>query len=288
MDRSVVVKTTQRFSYIQRGQVTILMSSAAVLRKFSTATRIFRKEGIGGIATTMLEQIDVRLKLYASRNVESVLLDGCTFGLKGIRGTRMKLALLKEDYEEFERRAVMQYADREHPVIELGGCIGAVACITNRVLKHPASHVVVEANPIVLPLLKENRIINQCSFEILHAAIAYGHNSVMFSPSRDLRASSLYVPDAGRPVAVRALQLRTIVSEKNYERFTLICDIEGHEYDLVLNEPDVLQKVSTLILEIHAGLIGKAKTDQMLQRLSELGFYVVAEESSVIVMKRKA
>jgi hypothetical protein len=68
----------------------------------------------------------------------------------------------------------------------------------------------------------------------------------------------------------------------------LICDIEGHEYELVRHESHILESVDTLILETHARLIGEAKHNEMMKRLEELGFQTIDQDSFVVVMRRTA
>jgi FkbM family methyltransferase len=258
------------------------------IRKLSSARRIFREEGIASLITAVSRHIDLFIRLFAARAKESVILDGCVFDLKEVPKAPMKLVLIRGEYEDFERRAVRQYLDPEQPVIELGGCIGVVACISNRLLQIRGSHVVVEANPDVIPMLEENRRRNRCDFEIINAAITYGQDSVTFSPAIDLWANSLQKENRGTtaPVTVTATSLGAIANERNFGSFTLICDIEGYEYELVQNEPEVLQRVDTLILETHPQVIGEAKTAQLLDNLNKIGLRVLQREALVVVMKR--
>jgi FkbM family methyltransferase len=153
-------------------------------------------------------------------------------------------------------------------------------------LKDARAHVVLEANPEVIPLLEESRRSNRCEFEIVNAAITYGQSFATFSPSRDLWSNSLLPDGREATVTVPATRLSDIVNRKNFNSFTLICDIEGFEYELVLNETDVLQKADMIILETHARVIGEAKTAQLLDRLKEIGFRMIDQESIVVVMKR--
>lgn len=209
-----------------------------------------------------------------------------------IPNNAIKVSLLKQKYERFERHAVLHYIRPEYPVVELGACIGVVSCVTNRILKNPVSHVVVEANPRVIPILESNRKSNQCEFEILNRAVAYGLESVTFSPSSDFRGTSLRqntchsfeIPS----VTVATTGLGEIIAQRRYGCFTLICDIEGHEYELVRHESHILESVDTLILETHARLIGEAKHNEMMKRLEELGFQTIDQDSFVVVMRRTA
>ena len=257
-------------------------------RTLLSASRAMREGGIGRVTALARSRADVELKLFAARKTESVTLDGCTFSLKRIPHGRMKLGLLMGTYEQPERTAVLKRLDPGLPVVELGGCIGVVACITNKILKNPSLHVVVEANPNLVPILEENRICNHCEFEVVNAALAYNQRDVTFYLSTDFRGGSIQHQKRGMPVSVGTTCLRDIVGKRGFGKFSLICDIEGFESDLVLNEADILAKADTVILETHPQLVGETRIGLMLNTLKELGFRHVDEDSSVLVMKQSA
>jgi FkbM family methyltransferase len=170
-------------------------------------------------------------------------------------------------------------------VVELGGCIGVVACITNRLLTDPKAHIVIEANPSVVPLLEENRVLNHCKFEVVNAAIAYGIESIAFTPARDWWVNSLRQERKGEAkVVVSTTSLRALIDRHKFDSFTLICDIEGHEFDLISNEEDTIRQATTIILETHPHIIGEAKTMHLLARIRELGFRIVDQGANVFVM----
>ncbi len=229
---------------------------------------------------------------FAARGVKSVTFDGCVFALDIIPSNAIKASLLKQKYERFERHAVLKYLRPEYPVVELGACIGVVSCVTNRILKNPASHVVVEANSRVISILENNRNSNHCEFEILNLALAYDLATVTFSPASDIRGTSLrenvYDSLEIPSVTVATTGLGEIVTQRGYDRFTLICDIEGYEYELVLREPHILERVDTFILETHARMIGETKYSEMMRKLAELGFRTIDQDSFVVVMRRTA
>ena len=255
-------------------------------RMFVTAKCVVRDGGLGGLFGTIVQRARLRRELALSKNIKSVDIGTCTFDLEHLPNLPIKLALLNKTYEDFERRAVLQYVRPELPVIELGACIGVVACITNKMLNNPANHVVVEANPNVLPHLNENRATNRCEFEILNAAIAYDRESITFVPSMDFWGSSLEQKNGGDPVTVKTLRLRDVISARNFKAFTLICDIEGYEYDLVRHEAEVLRNAETIILETHARYIGEPKTSELLTALRHLGFETVNQDSVTYVLRR--
>jgi FkbM family methyltransferase len=196
------------------------------------------------------------------------------------------MQLITNIYEAPERRAVARYVRRNLPVVELGGSMGVVACVTNKLLKDPTAHLVVEANPLAIPHLELNRKLNRCQFEIVNRAIAYGVASVTFRPSSSMAGNSITADGDLPPVTVQTAQLRDLVRDRGFGRFNLVCDIEGLEYDLVCREMDVLKNADTIILETHARYIGEDKFRLMMTKLEELGFRVVEESGFVVVLRQ--
>jgi len=267
-----------------------MLRHSVIMRKASTAFRTLRDSGVSGLLAKVRQKVYVWHTCFSARGLKRVSLDGRVFSLKLIPNNAMKVSLLKQRYERFERQAVLQYVSPEYPVVELGACIGVVACITNGILKNPVSHVVVEANPHVIPILQDNRDINRCEFEILNLALSYDQPFVTFSPSADFRGTSVRGTDDRSfqepAVTVATTELGKIVVQRGYDRFSLICDIEGQEYELVMREPHILSRVDTLILETHARLIGEAKNREMLEKLADLGLRAIDQDSDVIVLRR--
>ena len=260
-----------------------------VSTKLSEVNHIFHETGVAGLANYLRWRCDFHLKMLIARQIRSVTLDGCQVNMRHVPNSKTKLDLMFKIYEVEERRLVSKHVDPRLPVVELGGCLGVVACITNKILENPKLHVVVEANPLAIPLLAEIRDSNQCKFEILNAAVAYGAPTVTFRPTLDLCANSLYQKDGKEAlVTVSATCLRDIVTNRNFDSFNLICDIEGSEFDLVCNEPEVVRKAATIILETHARFIGEAKNSQLFARLEDLGFRAVAREGTVVVLTHRS
>jgi FkbM family methyltransferase len=258
----------------------------SLTRVLSTASRLRREEGLGGVVSAVWSRAELSARVLAARKTQSVDLDGCTFSFDRLPNTSMKLELLKKQYEAFERHAVLRYVRPDYPIIELGGCIGVVACVANRILDNPSAHIVVEANPMVIPLLQESKDRNHAGFEIITAAIAYDREAVTFSQTVDFMGNSLQAIDGSDTVTVNAVRLRDIIRERNIDSYTLICDIEGHEYDLVRLDADALEKADIIILETHARIIGHVKAAEVLSRLNDIGFKKLAEDSFVVVLGR--
>jgi FkbM family methyltransferase len=218
---------------------------------------------------------------------EIVRLDGCKFMLdEKLLPANVVDLLLENNYEAPEREALKKYLDPELPVIELGACLGIVSCLTNRRLHHPEKHIVVEANPTLVPLLTQNRERNGCSFRIVHSALSYGADAITFKVNDNILASSLH-GDEQQAVVVSTVNLKLLLDETGFERVTLICDIEGAELQLVEHELDVLrERVSMIIMELHDRMVGDEPTQQMLMRLESVGFRMVTKDRDVVVLRR--
>jgi FkbM family methyltransferase len=221
----------------------------------------------------------------ASRSVE---LDHCRFSLAEMPDTSMKLELLSGRYEKPEREAVLHYLQPQWSVIELGGCIGVVSCITNKLLENPANHLVLEVNPLVLPFLKSNRDANGCAFQILDKALAYDSETVTFKPLSDFWGNSLYHAGEQPPVTVKTTTLENLLQEHHFGSFALICDIEGQEFDLISREPETIRKAELIVLEVHPQILGDEKVEFLLSTLKDLGFGILSHSKNVITFRKSA
>jgi FkbM family methyltransferase len=211
------------------------------------------------------------------------------FGLKisvdspGIT-TRQKSTLFYGRYEVEEQQLLRGHLDPALPVIELGGCIGVVSCTVNRMLEQPTRHVVVEANPQLVPTLEENRRLNDCSFTVVHQAVAYGVDAVNLSVPGSFVCGN--VTGDGETVAtVPATKLSNIALPNEFERFTLIMDIEGAEVELVEHDGELLAaRTSMIIAEFHPQARGADRIAETRRRLEQLGFEEVAHAGDTTVL----
>jgi FkbM family methyltransferase len=251
-------------------------------KKVATAYHLFRDGGVKKV----YDYCWLRLQMLAKGHKKEVRLDHCTFSLEGITDGSTKIELITHSYEAPERRAVSRYARRDLPVVELGGSIGVVSCVTNKLLQNRTAHLVVEANPLAIPYLEGNRKLNHCQFEIANRAIAYGVDSVTFRPNSSMCGNSITVDGDLSPVTVQTARLGDLARDRGFNRFTLICDIEGVEYDLICQETEVLKSADTIIMETHDRFIGADKTRFMMSKLADLGFKLVEEAEFVVVLRQ--
>lgn len=267
---------------------------SATVTKSRVLSKAFQRDGARGVLSVLLKKLQItwrrgevwQLGRFVGMPTDIVRLDGCRFTLDKALPANVVDLLLENNYEAPERKALKKYLDPELPVIELGACLGIVSCLTNRRLRQPEKHIVVEANPTLVPLLAANRERNGCSFKIVHGALSYGTDRITFKVNDNILASSLN-GDQQRAVVVSTVTLQLMLDETGFERVTLICDIEGAELQMVEHELDVIREhVSTIIMELHDRMVGDEPTQRMLERLESVGFRIVSKDRDVVVMKQ--
>ncbi len=209
---------------------------------------------------------------------------GCQFDVADPSIDRITAGvLMRGEFERPERQAIARFLDPELPVIECGGSMGIVSCITNKRLRRPADHLVVECNPDLIPRLQRNRDLNGCAFEIVEAAIAYGRSTVTFVRGDVVSGRVSY---AEGHHTVPALTLEAVASKRTWPTWTLVCDIEGAERELFEREIDLIaQHARCIILETHRDDRGVDTLDAIASALTEHRFRRVSSSGDVHVFQ---
>lgn len=134
-------------------------------------------------------------------------------------------------YERQERKYLKQFLPPSATVLELGACLGVVSCITNRMLANPAQHVVVEANPDVIPVIQENKSRNNCSFHIEHCMLSNEPVNEFFI-GKSLLTSSVRRQGIEK-ILVPGKTLSDLEKQYGLSFDVLMMDIEGGELDFL-------------------------------------------------------
>jgi FkbM family methyltransferase len=202
-----------------------------------------------------------------------VRLDGMVFSTDSplIQPTE-KSALFVGLHELDERTLLRRWLPADLPVVEFGGGLGVVSCATNRKLCHRENHIVVEANPAIIPVLERNRDLNGCQFQLVNKALAYDTETIEFDIQPNFLSSRIG-RDPARAVSVPTTSLKTIADAAGFDQMSVICDTEGAEATLVERELDTLrQRVRFLLVEIHPGFLGNAAASRLVETLQASGF----------------
>jgi FkbM family methyltransferase len=190
--------------------------------------------------------------------------------------THRKSQIFFHLYEKDEILAVQKYLQPDLPVIELGAGIGLLSCFINKRLDKPENHIVLEANPELLPTLKRNRRLNNCKFDIKQGALGYGSDLLSLHIA-EFTGSSLY-PASDNAIQVPGVSLELLMANSRFTTTSLIVDIEGGEVDLIENEISILQeKVKAFFFEMHLNWIGNSRMEAMEKTLDDAGFRFVEQ-----------
>jgi FkbM family methyltransferase len=252
---------------------------AAARTKVLKAGAVWRKQGAAALSHVILQRA-CEDRWLLGRIVElsgdTARIHGSIFDLNSsFIPTKLKSRFLISSYEFEARHLIKRFLPRHLPVVELGACIGVVSCMTNRLLDHPEAHEVVEPNRNLLQLLESNRANNACHFAVRNAAVAYGKTQTPFYPDERFNEGCVdrWSDDF---MTVPTVTLRQILQERGFPTVSLICDIEGAEYELVRQEGGVLRDhVAWLFLELHRYMDESGV--QLQSTLKALGFELVEQ-----------
>lgn len=172
-------------------------------------------------------------------------------------------------YEAPERALAHKWIHPDSSVLELGGCVGVVSCVVNKLLDQPKNHVVVEANPSLIDILRGNRDANGCSFQIENRIVSRGPDAefyignIMTANSKD--------SGVGTPIRVKADTLEALEDRHAVKFDTVILDIEGGEFDFFTENAARLADMRLIILELHRGILTAEQVEQCYDILKRAG-----------------
>lgn len=195
-------------------------------------------------------------------------------------------------YEGAEVRLARRYIRPEAKlVVDLGSSLGIVAAHLLDRMSATGRLICVEANPSLLPYLRSNTAAHSRgqSVAIVHAAISYdrgstflrlGDASVSSRTSNDLSPGAIEVPSTTLASLLGQFALR--------ERFALVCDIEGAEAGIILEDQAILSRCGLMIAELHATTFrgNTVSVRDMYLAMRRQGFEVLDQRGPVFVFAR--
>ena len=178
-----------------------------------------------------------------------------------------------DTYELGERNLCKKHLSRHDAILELGACIGVVSCVCNRLLGNPKKHVVVEANPTLIPWLEKNRSLNEAEFHIEHGMLSKTSDGT-FRIDEFIVSGSANTT-TGTIVEVPVFDLEFVCQKHDFIPSAIVMDIEGGEADFLLDNRNWLEQhpeVRTMIVEMHPFIVGKEAIGKSKEILAALGF----------------
>lgn len=261
----------------------------------------FRLKLVGKVPFAVLQPLTRWLEalphdLYERRYGPNYLLDGTRFRIPAGAPLLARKALRRGFYEAPERAMIAKWLPKDLPVIELGGSYGIVSHAIRRHLTPGTPLLVVEANPDLLPFCRENAALagSADSTQVIGAALAYGADTVRFLVTNSVHTSHITDSDTadgqGQVIAVPARSLPDLLLTAAVAGdFSLVCDIEGAEFDLLRRDAAALRRCALMVMEIHpASFMDRASSITEFHRmLDAAGFDIIDHDALVIVGKRR-
>jgi FkbM family methyltransferase len=194
-------------------------------------------------------------------------------------------------YEEPERTLVESFLKLDLPVVELGGSLGVLSSFIASRLPESVPYVVVEANPDIIEICRRNATANgsRTNVRVRNKALAYDGEAVSFHASRNIHVSSVASHDRPGNVTVPAASLKSMLVEEGIEgAYSLVCDIEGMEWDLHLRDEEALMKCDVAIIELHPNQFERQarRVEDFIERLKFLGLQEIARIANVYAFRR--
>jgi len=200
----------------------------------------------------------------------------------------VKAALFWRLYESSEVRYVYDLMSKNLPVIELGSSIGVVSSQIAKINRELL--ICVEANPDYQDIIRANLSANgKSNYRLYQAAIGDGQNRALwYKPSKINTGGKLNETYSEGSIKVPIMKLSTIIKENEIKEYVLVCDIEGSEIDILLNDPHSLDSCRQIIIELHLtncqGQVYEVK--DVNQIILDMGFCLVKAHGATRVYEK--
>ena len=177
-------------------------------------------------------------------------------------------------YEEAERCICMTTVAPGERIVELGAGLGFMSTL---ICKHfdVASYVCLEANPHLVPVIRQHHFLNRVhSCKVINAVATsqpITQKTCNFYIHKDFWASSLTPGEHVDVAEVPVLDFHELLQRE--APTYLICDIEGGEWDLF--DGVDLRSVKKICLELHGGT--DAERADFFARFARQSLHLVAE-----------
>ena len=156
-------------------------------------------------------------------------------------------------YESAELRFCKKYILPNSNIVELGSSIGFISSFIGK-KKSPKSLIALEANPELIQVIRSNFELNKVlNYHLVNKAIGMSNlENVWFCKGDDNTTGYISNEKSSDAFKVECTTLNDLVKWAGIQEYVLICDIEGAEIDILLNQNDGLAYCTLLIIEVHS------------------------------------
>lgn len=151
------------------------------------------------------------------------------------------------NYELSEKHLIEKYLDSKDSVLELGGCLGVISLITNRILHNKKNHVVLEIDSKKYKYLKHNKVINKAEFYCCNGALSV-HENLFYESGVGIWGGKATNIGTYKEKVV-AYTIKDLETKYNLIFNTLVMDIEGGELEIF--KTFKIKQFNKIIFENH-------------------------------------
>lgn len=202
------------------------------------------------------------------------------------------LLLRGRPYERAEALLARKGLARGMHVLELGGSLGVISAVVRSVIGPEARHVIVEANADLAAVCSVNAAQGAVAgaSTVLRGAVDYsGAATVTFDSGHNAHTGHVD-PTAQHGVAVPTLTATAAAESLPAGPIALVCDIEGAEYPMVMQDAALLARLSCVIMEIHPPRYADmgGSTGALLAQFAAAGLVLQEQVDDVILLRRES
>ena len=229
-----------------------------------------------------------------------VVPNGQVFDISSDLDDYNRCALFAGRYERFEIKLLRRYFELDDTIIEIGANIGVVARYAFlEKLKDGGTYICVEPNPNSRAALEANMRRAQAlspkkKFQIVIAAVSGPQNDgkaedfVLRENLGSGLASQTKRSEDDTIVQVASRSLGSLMKEFAPNGASLICDVEGAEIPMILEDPQSFANIRQMVIELHEPkLTGRPEmVEFMVGKIQELGFAIGGAMDNCFYLKR--
>jgi FkbM family methyltransferase len=220
--------------------------------------------------TFMYLREELRYKLLVLSNPEMYSYHGIEIPLRATSQLQsIRRSIYRGDYEFPEIQALSGLIKPDDVVLELGSGCGIVSAIIAKKLSDSRMLHTVEANPQLIPSIKEIARLNKLEFNVVNAAVGTSDGEIEFFFDEHFFSSSIY--DRGR--SARKMKVPVVSLSELVERIqptVIVFDVEGAEHEVLSGR--ISDSVRVLCGELHPHIIGDQKVTNIIRNIIGQGF----------------
>ena len=192
-----------------------------------------------------------------------------------------KKSFYQNSWESSEIRLLSKFIEEDDILLEIGSCTGFLSTFASKIITSE-NVLAIEANPRMINVINSLKKLNSVSFKVLNCIVSK-RKEVDFYINKEIHSSSI----EKRISSKNKVKIKCVTLEEIYKKFKynfLLLDIEGNEYELLLNNkwPSDLNKI---LIEFHGIRKHSGLKDnfynEVLNKLSKNKFVEKASEGRV-------